>query len=81
MCTNVFLLIDGEREGPFGMPGHGILRSVGRVLQPGAESTLEVQFDPNAHGPAGVGLIQRTVAIEGSGRELAAFSIKANVTP
>lgn len=81
MCTKAYLLIDGEREGPFGMPGHGIVPRVDRVLQPGAQAQIEVQYDPNAHGPAGVGRIQRTVTIESSGRELVTFSIKALVTP
>ena len=81
MCTEATLKIGGTSEGPFGMPGHGMIRTFDHILQPNEEAEIEVEFNPNAHGPAGVGRIERTVIVEGSGRELLTVAIKANVVP
>ncbi len=81
MCTEATLNIAGASEGPFGMLGHGFSRTFERTLQPGEEAELEVAFDPNAHGPSGVGRIERIVTIEGEGRELLIVAIAATVTP
>src|SRR3989338_1285615 len=45
------------------------------------EATLEVVFDPAAHGPAGVGRIERVVYVEHSAGDLLEFQISAMVTP
>ena len=50
------------------------------MMAVGEEATITVVFDPNAHGPAGVGLIQRTVTIENDGKPIE-FSFKVIVTP
>ena len=81
MCTEATLIIKDAREGPFGMPGHGIAPAFNRELKPDEEAGIEVEFDPNAHGPAGVGQIERLVILEGPDGELVAVTIKANVTP
>lgn len=81
MCTTATLAIGGERRGPFGMPGHGIVPRIDAVLAPGAEAAIEVTFDPAAHGPAGVGRIQRSVYLENDAGGPLALDIEAVVTP
>ena len=80
MCTAATLIIDGVRKGPFGMPGHGFLPKLSEVVAPGAEIQVEVVFDPEAHGPAGVGSIARAVTMETSSG-VAEMSFSAVVTP
>jgi hypothetical protein len=81
MCTDATLKITGKTEGPFGMLGHGIVKSFNDLLPPDETAEVEVVFDPNAHGPAGVGTIERTVTVEGQNGKLAELNIKATVTP
>ena len=81
MCTSAALRIGEERFGPFGMQGHGFIPRINAPLAPGQEATLLVTFDPAAHGPAGVGPIQRTVTVENDGGSPVTVSFKANVTP
>lgn len=81
MCTNATLKLSGQSEGPFGMIGHGSIPKFSDMLASGQEAEVEVVFDPNAHGPAGVGTIERTVTIEGKDGKLAELNIKATVTP
>lgn len=81
MCTQASLTLGGRRVGPFGMPGHGSIPRIQEVLPPGGTATLEVTFDPAAHGPAGVGRVERQVTLEqGSGAPLR-VAIAATVTP
>ncbi len=80
MCTEASLLLGGDRLGPFGMPGHGIVPRVNRSIAPGEEAAIEVVFDPAAHGPAGIGNIERAVLVETASGVLEA-RISANVTP
>lgn len=59
MCTTAE--IDGQQ---FGMPGMSATNSAPTtVIAPGATQMLVVTFDPNAHGPNGVGPMQREVYI------------------
>lgn len=80
MCTQASLFLGNDRLGPFGMPGHGIVPRVNRQLASGAEAALEVVFDPAAHGPAGIGRIERVVSVETNKGTLEA-RISATVTP
>ena len=64
MCTEAFLVTPKERSGPFGMPGHGLPRAVKAPLAPGESAAVEVLFDPAAHGPSGLGRIDRVVTLE-----------------
>lgn len=81
MCTIASILTNGKKFGPYGMQGHGFIPKVGEIMEPGSEAKVEVVFDPNAHGPAGVGRIERVVIIENSaGRDLE-FGFTALVTP
>ncbi len=83
MCTTAsFVRVDGSKKGPFGMQGHGYIPSISEVLNPGNEANIEVVFDPAAHGPAGVGRIDRVVSVENSGKSgKLDLSFSANVTP
>lgn len=81
MCTEATLKFpDGENLGPFGMPGHGLTPSVNKSLKPGESLTVEAVFDPAAHGPAGIGPVERQILLETSkGRYMMGF--RADVTP
>ncbi|MBI4127847.1 MAG: DUF1573 domain-containing protein [Parcubacteria group bacterium] len=85
MCTTATLSLGDPknmmRKGPFGMPGHGFIPSLNAVLAPHEEATVEVTFDPNAHGPAGVGRIERVISLESSLAKPLEFNISAVVTP
>jgi len=83
MCTEAFLkLPDGKETGPYGMPGHGssFSRSVGAVIKPGEIIIVKAIFDPTAHGPAGIGKIERAVTLY-SGRGPLTMQFRAEVTP
>ena len=60
MCTRAILqLPDGKEIGPFGMAGHGFSPSLDALVRPGEIITVRAIFDPAAHGPSGVGRIER----------------------
>lgn len=81
MCTEATLLQNGQRIGPFGMPGHGPIPTIAQPLNAGESAEVEVVFDPAAHGPAGVGPIQRDIYVETVGGGRLVLQIKAQVTP
>lgn len=81
MCTSAKLTINGQTLGPYGMPGHGPLPRINEILEAGAEATVEAEFDPAAHGPAGVGRIQRTITIEHDAGQALELGFAAQVTP
>jgi hypothetical protein len=82
MCTNATLITaSGRKQGPFGMPGHGPLKAVSQQLAPGETALLEVVFDPAAHGPSGVGRIERVVTVESKGTTPLELGMVAMVRP
>jgi len=81
MCTTAELTIGSRQFGPYGMPGHGAIPSINQTISPNEEATVEVVFDPAAHGPAGVGRIQRTITIENNAGQPVELSFAAVVTP
>lgn len=84
MCTVAYLeTVDGDEEkGPFGMIGHGgTVPKANEIIKPGESRKVRVVFDPNAHGPAGVGIINRVVTLEDNLGRVLEFQIKAVVTP
>lgn len=81
MCTTATLITRSGRKGPFGMPGHGSLRSVDETLAPGEVAQVEVVFDPAAHGPAGVGPTSRTVTVVNDAGRALELRFDALVTP
>lgn len=65
MCTEAFFVQGEKTRGPFGMPGHGLMvPSLDASLTPFEKATVRVVFDPAAHGPAGLGQVQRVVHLE-----------------
>ena len=83
MCTNAFVVSgDGSVKGPFGMPGHGgAVAPANETIKAGESRTIRVVYDPNAHGPAGVGRIDRFVTLTDDSGVTLEYEIKANVTP
>lgn len=80
MCTTAYLKIGEFDRGPYGMPGHGLVPKVNKELLPNQEGEVKVVFDPAAHGPSGIGRIERIVYLESSGGT-AELNFKAEVTP
>ena len=82
MCTAAYLEGAEGELGPFGMPGHGGLigNRVSETIRPGESRDLKVVFDPNAHGPSGVGAINRSITLTGKSGKLQLL-IEAVVTP
>ena len=65
MCTEATLVNTNFSKGPFGMPGHeGLSSSLYETIKPGQEATIEVEVDPAAHGPEGIGKARKIVYIE-----------------
>lgn len=63
MCTTAYIVDAASRSGPYGMEGMGQDGKVQMIFKPGESRDVEVVFDPNAHGPAGVGPLQRFVTL------------------
>ena len=82
MCTKAyFVLLDGKNKGPFGMPGMGYVPPLDETIKVGESRTIKVVYDPNAHGPAGVGFIDRFITLTDSTGNDLKLEIKATVTP
>lgn len=81
MCTTATLEINGDEIGPFGMQGHGVIPRIKEVVAPGQEAIVTATFDPNAHGPAGVGRIARVITLENSAGDPVELNFEATVTP
>ena len=81
MCTNASFIRGSERRGPFGMPGHGMVPTLRESIAPGEEVTIEAVFDPAAHGPAGVGQVNRSIYLENDAGEPLEIGFTALVTP
>lgn len=82
MCTSTSIIQGGKKIGPFGMAGHGFVPQANVDLAPGEDVSLEVVFDPNAHGPAGVGPISRSIYLEdASGNSMLELGVSGTVTP
>jgi hypothetical protein len=82
MCTEATLITaSGRKQGPFGMPGHGPLKAVSGQLAAGETALLEVVFDPAAHGPSGVGRIERVITVEAKGAAPLELGMVAMVRP
>ncbi|MDO8575566.1 MAG: DUF1573 domain-containing protein [bacterium] len=83
MCTNAFIVRpNGDIEGPFGMPGHGgPVPPANEVIKARESRIIRVVYNPNAHGPAGVGKIDRFITLTDNLGGTLQLEIKANVTP
>ena len=82
MCTKAFMVRpDGTTKGPFGMRSMGYAWPINDTIKAGENRIVRVVYDPNAHGPAGVGPTDRfAILTEESGGQLQ-FEIKALVMP
>ena len=81
MCTTASLTAGGKQFGPYGMPGHDAIPRIDQTVTPNEEVVVEVIFDPAAHGPAGVGRIQRAITVENDAGQPIEFQFVAMVTP
>ena len=83
MCTSAFIVRpDGSVKGPCGMPGHGgAVPPANELIGAGESRTIRVVYDPNAHGPAGVGYIDRFVTLTEASGGTVQFEIQALVAP
>jgi len=82
MCTSAALVkSSGKKFDPVGMPGHAPIPTMNEPMAPKEEAIIEVVFDPAAHGPAGIGPIDRVVTIENSAGQPLELAFTANVTP
>ena len=81
MCTTATLLNGENRFGPYGMPGHGFIPKLREEIKPGGEAVIEVVFDPAAHGPAGIGPVERSVIVETTSGGQLELRFRAVVTP
>ncbi len=81
MCTEATLVEGGERFGPDGMAGHGTIPEINRMVEPGREVRVEAVFDPNAHGPAGIGRANRVISVLVGTRTMVELKFTVYVTP
>jgi len=81
MCTQVTLINKNSKKGPFGMAGMSFIPEIQETINSGSEAEVEVVFNPAAHGPAGLGRIQRTISLENNSKSRLDISISASVTP
>ena len=81
MCTNAYIESVSGEKGPFGMEGMGYLPPANETIKVGESRGIKVVYDPNAHGPAGVGAIDRFVYLTDTSGGAFQLEIKAVVTP
>lgn len=82
MCTAAYIVEPrGGAKGPFGMEGMGYVPPANETIPAGESRAIRVVYDPNAHGPAGVGQIDRFVTLTDESGGTIQFEIKALVTP
>lgn len=82
MCTNAYLVNGEEKKGPYGMPGHGgPVMKANKIIKTGETQDVEVVYDPNAHGPAGVGPVDRFVFLQDKNGGIIQLEVKAVVRP
>ena len=82
MCTSALIVEpDGTTKGPFKMPGMGYVPPANETIKAGESRIIRVVYDPNAHGPAGVGQIDRFAILTDAFGSTLELEIKALVTP
>ena len=82
MCTSAIFFNGETKFGPFGMAGHGLIPKFNGKIGVGEEAIIKVDFDPAAHGPAGVGPIERAVyLIQKNNDQPLEIRFRAVVTP
>jgi len=82
MCTSAFIVeSDGSIKGPFKMPGMGYVPPANENIKAGESRVIRVVYDPNAHGPAGVGRVDRFITLTDTFGGTLQLEIQALVTP
>lgn len=81
MCTNAYIVNGSSRIGPYGMPGMGGMTAADSVILAHSTQAIDVVFDPAAHGPAGVGDIDRFIDVTQKNGGTLQLEVKAVVTP
>ncbi len=82
MCTTAFLESnDVNEKGPFGMEGMGYLPPANELIKSGESRKVRIVYDPNAHGPAGVGYIEMFIKLVDDQGNALELEIKAVVRP
>ncbi|MBI4158545.1 MAG: DUF1573 domain-containing protein [Candidatus Yanofskybacteria bacterium] len=82
MCTEASFVKGDIKFGPFGMAGHGFIPKINGEISAGEEAIIKVDFNPAAHGPAGVGPIERVVyLIQKNNDQPLEIRFKTVVTP
>lgn len=66
MCTTATLTSEGKTSFTVGMGGGhgGGTDMIYKRIRPGETATVTATFDPNAHGPQGVGVNRRSITLE-----------------
>jgi len=81
MCTTAALVKANRKYDPYGMPGHGFMPTINAPMAPNEAAMVEVVFDPAAHGPAGIGRIDRFVTLQTDREPPLELAFTALVTP
>ena len=81
MCTTAQLVKGGKKLAIYGMPGHGYVPRLDEPIAPEEQAVVEVVFDPAAHGPAGIGRVERFVTVYTDAEQALELSFNALVTP
>lgn len=64
MCTKAKIVIGNQESSSYGMESAGDLNPpLNFELKPGESAKVIVDFDPNAHGPKGIGPFDRVVKL------------------
>jgi len=80
-CTEVSFAVGDYIEGPFGMLGHGEIPKINYSFESGQKAQIIADYDPAAHGSAGLGDIERSVFIETGHGPKIELKFKVKVTP
>ena len=81
MCTTALVTVGNKTYGPFGMPGHLSASKANAIVNSGEKVIVKAIFDPAAHGPAGIGEVQRQIFLNTGVAEPIVLNFKAIVTP
>ena len=81
MCTTAYIVDDKSQSTAYGMEGMGSSGKAKLLFKPQEIREIEVVFDPNAHGPAGVGPLQRFVTLTDATGGKLQLEIKGLVKP
>lgn len=73
MCTEVEVIINGERSPAFGMHSQSGWKG---VIKPGESAQIHVVFDPMFHGPQGTGPVTRYISFNTNDQDNSSVELK-----